>query len=487
MPLFLPNSNPLAYPCGVAPGFDPTHPAANGNVVYSCIASGGGLFNITRARRGTIGGSPTAGITSIGPATNYPAGATTTLALTGIASPTGATLASIFFTPSSFATARTIMYNSGKTGFRILTTGTLAAIINNNAGGNQNSSLILSASTPYFAAVSFANASTCNYVLANLATGQILYQSTTTPNTTPGSAGTWYFGCNDVSANQFIGGIATWVWIDNLLLDINSLIAWAYDPWSFWYPRKLKYYVPGISSFLLAADVSSFVMVGNGLLFNTTMPEVVGTMALVGNPTVFNTTLPPTTGSFTFTGQDVGAYNITLSSATGALALAGNTTTFNTTLPLAVSSFTLTGQDIGAYSISLSTATAGYSLTGQQSTFNTTFASAVGSFTQTGQAATCNTTFTGLSPGSFTYTGYDVLFVLAGSFTITPAVATFILNGNAATFHTYRIVPDMTVMYELRSRSVPYEQRSMRVTYVSDLVAADEPRYTPVEKITRGD
>ena len=57
MALLLPTRNPLAYPAGVAPGFDPTHVAAK-NTLISGIAVGNTYVNLLTGKTPTISGTP---------------------------------------------------------------------------------------------------------------------------------------------------------------------------------------------------------------------------------------------------------------------------------------------------------------------------------------------------------------------------------------------------------------------------------------------
>ena len=89
------------------------------------------------------------------------------------------------------------------------------------------------ANVPYFAAVS-ANASTANYLLLRLDNGTLLTgtsggAASTAPN------GTFVVG-NDFSAGDGSTAFQTAAMASGVFLSMPALVAWAADPWSFWYP-----------------------------------------------------------------------------------------------------------------------------------------------------------------------------------------------------------------------------------------------------------
>jgi hypothetical protein len=63
----------LAFPCGIAPGFDPTQLAAR-SARFSGVASAGGFINLLNGSPGTRNGTPAAAIKGFGPATNFSSG-----------------------------------------------------------------------------------------------------------------------------------------------------------------------------------------------------------------------------------------------------------------------------------------------------------------------------------------------------------------------------------------------------------------------------
>jgi len=246
VPLIRVSRNPLAYPCGVAPGFDPTHPAAPG-CVFSGVSDGGNFINILTGIIGALTATPTVNIDgAIGASTRYTAATDkSTFTIAGPGSPTGATIASIFRLDSINNANQICIFDSSNSSLRShLTTALLEVAINTTANA---SNITLVAGVPYFAAASFKNASTLNFVATNLATGQISSQSRTTASSLSTTAATSLTIGNNVATGVPLKGIlAADMWAYNTFLSLSQLLAWASDPWSFWYPERRSYRV-GIS------------------------------------------------------------------------------------------------------------------------------------------------------------------------------------------------------------------------------------------------
>src|SRR6516164_3616720 len=173
----------LAFPCGVAPGFDPTHPAA-ASTLLSAIASGGNMVSIV-GKPGVAAGltsTPTAVIdVKIGPATTYAQGGGQNSAWAGFATntPSAFTMAAICVPVTHGGAAQCLVYdNPSGTG------GTKSGLLWNNTGvakwGISTSSFISTSTTPnvvvgvpYFVAASMLSAVGFNLVAARLDTGQI--------------------------------------------------------------------------------------------------------------------------------------------------------------------------------------------------------------------------------------------------------------------------------------------------------------------------
>lgn len=235
--------NPLAFPSR-APGVNPSHPAANGKIYLAGIALNGNFVNLLNGAKGTINGTPSAGIYgAVGPvfvpaATNNGGSASTAF---GIATPAGSvcTFSAIFMTGIITGGSNSVVFYTGNQGFQI-TNSTGALVVHTGGGGTVTLSptLQVTAHTPYFFAGSYTGDASGNFVLVNLATGSINTATGTTGYNVV--AGTTIVVGNAVANNScFGGGIATVSYAINAVnnvLSIPALVQLAARPWDFWYP-----------------------------------------------------------------------------------------------------------------------------------------------------------------------------------------------------------------------------------------------------------
>lgn len=237
----------LAYPCSGA-GFDPTHLAAR-SCQFSAIASGGNFVNVLTGRIGTIVNGTGAPVFAckgrIGPAVNLPTTAGTGyITMAGdAATPIAVTMGAIVqMNVSQQATAQTIFNSSDTvaTGCQIrasLTTGALAAV----AGALVTSGIVLTAGIPYFVAASIV-ANIFNFVVCRLDTGQVFTATSATAPTFSAPDGTFVIGNGASHAAETNACIAAVMFARNFLT-LPQLVAWAGDPWAFWYPRRTFYQI----------------------------------------------------------------------------------------------------------------------------------------------------------------------------------------------------------------------------------------------------
>jgi hypothetical protein len=238
----LPLRDPLAYPAGHAPGFDPTHPASNfgGQGVSLVPAAGGVYINLLTGGATTKAGVQTYGVGAGGPYTqSITNGGYGSFANSFSSTVTpGFTIATIF-TPASIATNGTILSTSTVAANGLQMTYRLGVM------GYRNSSLFaaspvlpaLTVGVPYFLALS-DNGTTCYFVQVNLLTGQIVTSSVATASgLSQGSTTTWLIGGN-ASGSAFVNGNIHSVMAGYVALSPAQLKAWAADPWSFWYPQQ---------------------------------------------------------------------------------------------------------------------------------------------------------------------------------------------------------------------------------------------------------
>ena len=247
-PFLRPQFSPLAYPAGVAPGFDPTHVAAgrgpNGAFNFSCVSSGGSQINLLSGKPGTATGSNAGVDARIGAVTKY-TGATNVTTFPYTTTSLGSTIPITFGCIGSFTAlttgANTAVYLSTvtNTGIGILNAGSVFYMA--WGGANVSTTIAAGANVPYFFAASSMGGLTINYVVLRFDTGQVYtFQSGATG---PGSAGdgNLYIG-NRGGIRVWQGGISA-AMAQPVYLSMPQLLQWASDPWSFWYPRRQYNYV----------------------------------------------------------------------------------------------------------------------------------------------------------------------------------------------------------------------------------------------------
>jgi hypothetical protein len=220
--------DPLAFPAGFAPGFDPTHIAAPGTL-FSGIAASSGFIRLDRAVVGTKNGSPLSVIDgALGPSLQP----STTNNGTG----NGYTFSSLSPTGSSNATlaaiCRPLTFAGGSNGYIIGDSSGFQSIICYTNGGVRvyigatlvNSGLAATASAPYFIAVSIISGSTFFTVMKNLVSGAIQSAAVTTSDTIGG--GETSIAIGQMSGDNFGGNIAAAMY-SNDALGLSELLSWA--------------------------------------------------------------------------------------------------------------------------------------------------------------------------------------------------------------------------------------------------------------------
>jgi hypothetical protein len=228
--------SPFAYPAGHAPGFDPTHVAAFGSPLAAVTLSGG-LINLLTGQAGSNVSSPVPVQRSIGPCLTYD---TTNYAYTEFSS---------LFTSNTVATYAGIILLTDTSSFSCIGSdgNNQFAIYNGNlcfyidTGGLLSSNINLSANVPYFVAGSFLTGYGANFVAVNLQTGQTQTYFASGPSYVLGATfGAITIGNNRPSyTGQPLNGYLATVMYGTTFLSLSQLLAWAAEPWSFWYPGTL--------------------------------------------------------------------------------------------------------------------------------------------------------------------------------------------------------------------------------------------------------
>lgn len=255
--ILLPPRNRLAFPRHPA-GFDPTHPGALGFVPgrgASVVASGANFINILNGApliptslTSTIDGR----IGQVAICTTV--GANALLSGLGVVVSTDMTYAAIFV-PTSVASNTMMGYSS-------------SALLFNGAnfgcffGGFYSSSTTYVQNVPYFYVASIKGSVIVNFVVVNLATGQTSNSTAAASTNNPNTIGSVVIGNSGAGGNQLLGNMAT-AMMSPVYVPMSNLLAWAADPWSFWYPPPLFNVVgataPPASQFITFTQVGAAI------------------------------------------------------------------------------------------------------------------------------------------------------------------------------------------------------------------------------------
>lgn len=235
--------NPLAYPCGVAPGFDPSHVAACGMSSghgFSAVCFPGGAVNLLNGLPGSQVGVTFRTYGHVGPVVDSNAGANV-VSFAGqlTVADTSLTMAGIFLATSLAANASVIANSSsGAAGIEmyITPTGAIAIRVVGQGVSYISTGTPIAANKPYFAAIS-SDGTIYHTVMRNLADGTAYSETQSLgPKTFGASNGTYGLG-RGAFASSVPGGIAAGMFGPRLV-SMAALQQWAADPWSFWYPQR---------------------------------------------------------------------------------------------------------------------------------------------------------------------------------------------------------------------------------------------------------
>lgn len=260
--MFMRLRNPLAFPGG-SPGLDLSHIAYNGNsaaggggsyyqILLSAVAlsSGVGFLRLNRAFGGdpTIGtqsGAATAVMDSIGPTWRSASSGGAQAFSWAMATPASQIGNQLTFAaicrPSSLATSLILSIGQnvspGQAGLIINNTGTCFALDWGNVNYNFTN-LVPVINHPYFVLASTNRfGTTMNGLMLDLSTGVMVTQSLSPASSSPNiitvkmMIGNWVLS----PVLSFPGGIAAAAMIISFLT-IPNMLAWAKNPWDFWYP-----------------------------------------------------------------------------------------------------------------------------------------------------------------------------------------------------------------------------------------------------------
>ncbi len=230
MPNLISLRNKSQYP-GRSPGFDPAHLAAP-NCRFSAVSSSSNFISLLRGARGAISGIPTSATTfpsTSSTAVNSFAGQSTvndtSITIASVLQWIDTTASSIVFTTAS--TNAGWRLNIASSGTISLTTGAVTDL----------PGIAISTKVPYFVVVS-ANANNVNYVLLRLDNGVIttLAGTGSSPNAPNGTYQVGNISAFNLPAKASMAAVM----FSATYLPITTLLQWANDPWSFWYPSVVE-------------------------------------------------------------------------------------------------------------------------------------------------------------------------------------------------------------------------------------------------------
>ncbi len=231
--------NPLAFPVGAVPGFDPSH-VASPSIKFSAISVAGGFINIVpgfaslmpstingtvgQTIDGVIGRGKTPGTTNNFVFTSGAAAQSVFNTMAAIIRTGASDNAGIFTNTGISASAQILSVFSGNLFFT-----------DNNAG-DVNSTIPLAANTPYFVVASKnGNASNYYFLALNLNTG-VIATSVVNLGLAGVSGQSGYTIGEEYEFSTFYQGTIAAVMHAAAAMSPQQMLAWAADPWSFWYP-----------------------------------------------------------------------------------------------------------------------------------------------------------------------------------------------------------------------------------------------------------
>lgn len=247
--------NPLAYPAGRAPGFNPSH-VAGSSVRFSGIATAGTFYNLLNGRLGSVSGSVSGGIGQAGPFIQITS-AIPSVQFTGGYSTVDNTQTLAAVGLMNNLTAHFFLLNGSdgsNSALQINASGHFNGWFQGGATNIDSGVAMVAAGIPYLLVQSM-NTSNANCMAVNLNTGQI--KIVTVSSGAPSSpsnngnidVGSWP-GHDSGSGQTFA---AMW---SSVFLSVAQLLQWGADPWSFWYPTDDAFNAfngTGASSSFLAA------------------------------------------------------------------------------------------------------------------------------------------------------------------------------------------------------------------------------------------
>lgn len=423
--------SPLAYP-GSRPGFDPSHPAAQGivkNRGFSLVSSGANFISLLSGQPLTVTGSLTSTPLAIGPTTtnNATSGDYATLSGQSTTSMPNQTLATVIqFSAASQTYA-------GVFGFSNYAFGTASG--NSHFGayftGGLDTGISAADNIPYFYALSIEGGASYNAVVVNLSNGKVSQASATTTLTPGVNASPTILKASTIYIDAYVACMMQ----APTFLSMQQLLAWAADPWAFWYPRTLNNLIfsslcspTSGSVFSLSLGNSSYSFTGDLSYSTITASDAAGSYALTGDTATPAVGLLSSSGSYATTGSLINAV-LTLLLTAGAYAFSGVAAILFSSgalaLTLAAGAYALTGTTSSLLiAILLAVIAGSYASAGALIYTMITALAAAGSYALTGAAATLlNAIRLAMIAGSYASAGASIvgritMQILSGAYAI---------------------------------------------------------------------
>lgn len=246
----------LAFPAGVAPRFDPYHPANRTKgplYIGSFIAAPGPTFiNPFYPIQGTKVGTPTFSNTEIGPtlSSNASNNCITYVTQWGTVTPAAVTLAAIIIPIASVASGDEII-GTGHSGSARNGIALPSLVFNTIFGSARASSGIaaLNLNEPYFVAASQGPATFTHCVVRSLKSGETFSNVVANASAVQPFLSPWNVA-GTTDAFVATGAKVAAAMAANSFTPVGELLLWAEDPWAYWYPQPEENWV-GISGDIL--------------------------------------------------------------------------------------------------------------------------------------------------------------------------------------------------------------------------------------------
>jgi len=251
--------NNFAFPGGMVAQLNAQH-IANSNVVVAGVAMAGGFGDLISGIRFTKNNSPTFGIKENGPQILPASNSDYRISrgiVTGNSNANFQTIAGIFQFTHKASSQVLVATSSGANAGVNTYVNSSDVLLWYGVGDGTTSGITLTTGHTYFFGLSLAITQNLgNYVVVDLDTGRTYTAATTAGNTLNSGTATLIVG-ND-SFNQFSSsGFSAIMW-SNSFFSLSHLQAWAYNPWSFWYPKRAPFVIPQIGIQFDAASNSGY-------------------------------------------------------------------------------------------------------------------------------------------------------------------------------------------------------------------------------------